>query len=96
MPGHCTPLLRSFIWKQSLCAIFRYWENENYNDDKIDLNIFISIAKNINSNFFTMDIAKAKNGKWYIIELGDGQVSGLPSQKDSSEFYINLAGKSTT
>jgi hypothetical protein len=87
---------RLFFYKNELLSIFNYWENENYNDDKIDLNIFISIAKNIKSNFFTMDIAKAKNGKWYIIELGDGQVSGLPSQNDSIEFYKNLAGKSTT
>jgi len=36
------------------------------------------VAKKINSRFFAMDIAKVENGGWTIIELGDGQVSGLP------------------
>lgn len=29
------------------------------------------------SNFFTVDIAKKANGEWIIMELEDGQVSGL-------------------
>jgi hypothetical protein len=38
-----------------------------------------------------MDIAKVeKNGDWVIIELGDGQVSGLPDNADLYEFYNRL------
>jgi hypothetical protein len=29
-----------------------------------------------------MDIAKKENGDWIILELGDGQVSGLPDNAD--------------
>jgi hypothetical protein len=34
-----------------------------------------------------MDIAKTKNGEWIIIELGDGQVAGLPDKVDKLQFY---------
>jgi hypothetical protein len=52
-----------------------------------DLN---EVAKKINCRFFTMDIAKVENGSWVIIELGDGQVSGLPDNADLYEFYYRL------
>ena len=48
------------------------------------------VAKTIESNFFTMDIAKKENGEWIIMELGDGQVSGLPDNADTDIFYCNL------
>jgi hypothetical protein len=38
-----------------------------------------------------MDIACTAAGEWIVIELGDGQVSGLPSTIDPNEFYPRLA-----
>ena len=35
-------------------------------------------------------IAKKENGEWIIMELGDGQVSGLPDNADTDIFYYNL------
>jgi hypothetical protein len=37
-----------------------------------------------------MDIAKTAEGRWIIIELGDGGVSGLPEQTDVRAFYERL------
>ncbi len=37
-----------------------------------------------------MNVAKKKNGDWIIMELGDGQVAGLPDNADKSEFYNKL------
>lgn len=34
-----------------------------------------------------MDIAQKKDGKWIIMELGDGQVSGLPDNANKIFFY---------
>jgi len=48
------------------------------------LESFIDLAKGIASQFFTMDIAKTTSGEWTVIEVGDGQVSGLPS---NAQFY---------
>jgi hypothetical protein len=69
---------------------FYYWDEGDYGELKPDLTPFAEAAKKINSRFFTMDIAKVENGDWVIIELGDGQVSGLPDNADLYEFYNRL------
>jgi len=51
---------------------------------------FINIAKTIDSNFFTMDVAKKENGNWIIMELGDGQVAGLPENASANYYYNKL------
>jgi hypothetical protein len=43
------------------------------------------------SRFFTMDLARRRDGEWVIIELGDGQVAGLPSGSDAEGIYEALA-----
>ena len=37
-----------------------------------------------------MDVAHMKGGDWIIVELGDGQVAGLPGSADASSFYRRL------
>ena len=39
-------------------------------------------------------IAKEKDGKWIIVELGNGQVAGLPDNADKKLFYQNLKDSS--
>lgn len=51
------------------------------------------IAKKVNSNLFTIDIAELENGTWTILEMGDGQVSGLPLIGDAIAFYNKLQTK---
>jgi len=46
----------------------------------------------ISSHFFSMDVAQTASGEWIVIELGDGQVSGLPPQMDAKAFYHALQG----
>ncbi|MDE7325100.1 MAG: ATP-grasp domain-containing protein [Lachnospiraceae bacterium] len=43
-------------------------------------------VKKLKSNFVTMDIARREDGKLIIMELGDGQVSGLLQIK-AADFY---------
>lgn len=40
-------------------------------------------------NFFVMDIAKTESGNWLVVELNDGQMSGL-SENDPEVLYKNL------
>jgi hypothetical protein len=40
-------------------------------------------------NFFVMDIAKTQSGDWIVVELNDGQMSGL-SENDPNVLYKNL------
>jgi hypothetical protein len=81
---------RLFFCNKKLVGIYDYWEEGDYKFPKPDTAEFEEIAKQIESNFFSMDIARQKNGEFIIIELGDGQVAGLPDKANRNEFYRQL------
>lgn len=81
---------RLFFCYKKLIGIYDYWEEGEYKLSKPDITEFEEIAKQVESNFFSMDIARQKNGELIIIELGDGQVAGLPDKTDRNEFYKQL------
>lgn len=43
-----------------------------------DLSPFATVGASIPSPCFTMDLAQSDEGRWFILELGDGQVAGRP------------------
>ena len=51
------------------------------------MEVFEALAKSIPSRLFSMDIARGVDGRWWVIELGDGQVAGLPPNVEASQFY---------
>jgi len=51
---------------------------------------FDGVASSITSPFFSMDVALTDTGDWIIVELGDGQVAGLPDSLEPSTFYQSL------
>lgn len=81
---------RLFFCNKKLVGIYDYWEEGEYKLSKPDTTEFEEIAERVESNFFSMDIARQKNGEFIIIELGDGQVAGLPDKTDRHEFYKRL------
>jgi ATP-grasp domain, R2K clade family 3 len=85
-----TKEFRVFIKNKKIISLFKYWDEGEYDDSLPDLDVFSSEINNVKSNFFTMDIAKTKQGGWLIVELGDGQVSGLPDNADKKAFYKAL------
>lgn len=44
----------------------------------------------LNSLFYTIDVAELADGSWKIIEAGDGQVSGLADGQDYEAFFRSL------
>ena len=42
-----------------------------------------------NVSFFVIDVAKTESGNWIVVELNDGQCSGL-SENNPEELYSNL------
>lgn len=78
---------RLFFYQNELLCVFDYWEEGEYQFEHPHIKAFEQIAKTIESNFFTMDIAKDTNGNFIIIELGDGQVSGIPEKGDKNLIY---------
>lgn len=81
---------RLFFFNKKLIDIYDYWEEGEYKLPKPNTIEFEKIADQVESNFFSMDIARQKNGELIIIELGDGQVSGLPDRADISKFYKQM------
>ena len=64
-----------------------YWDEGDYAGVQPPLEEFSGWAERVKSRFFTMDVAKRRDGDWLIVELGDGQVAGLPENADVDEFY---------
>lgn len=81
--------LRLFIFNYKVVCTIGYWDGKDMNEYPEFVDQILHEFKNIKSNFFTVDIAKKSNGEWIIMELGDGQVSGL-QEYDIKNFYIKL------
>jgi hypothetical protein len=52
---------------------------------------FAELARRVPSRFFSLDLAERQAGGWIAVELGDGQVAGLPPRLDPVRFYRALA-----
>lgn len=71
-----------------LCT--EYWEVGDYRGEPPPAERFTALAAGVRSRFFSMDVAKRKGGDWMVVELGDGQVAGLPGKADIEAFYRGL------
>jgi hypothetical protein len=73
----------------------RYWGDLTTFDAPLPWAELTPIAERIPSRFFTMDVAFLADGGWTIVELGDGQVAGLPSAELAPEFFQRLTLETT-
>jgi hypothetical protein len=67
-----------------------YWDEAVYDVAEPPLDTLAGVAASVRSRFFSMDVARRRDGGWMIVELGDGQVSGLPRESDADRFYEAL------
>jgi hypothetical protein len=74
---------------------FPYWSDVGQTGDGPPPETFDAVVAKVRSRFFTMDVAKRKGGDWMIVELGDGQVAGLPDEKATTQFYGRLRERSS-
>lgn len=81
---------RMFILDGKPLLILNYWDEGDYGEVLPDLSNFLQVAEKIKSRFFSMDIAVKEGGEPVIIELGDGQVAGLPEKADIMDFYKKI------
>ncbi|GAB1157714.1 ATP-grasp domain-containing protein [Paenibacillus illinoisensis] len=82
--------VRVFVLDGKPVYISNYWDEGQDVAFKEVLGSFGDIIGAIQSRFFTMDFAKQEGGPWIILELGDGQVAGLPDYADALGFYEHL------
>lgn len=81
---------RLFVLDGSVVIQSPYWDRELLSEPP-PLEQFNEVLKQVKSRFFSGDVAKTVDGRWLIVELGDGQVSGLPDQCNVAAFYNALA-----
>lgn len=78
---------RVFVFAGRIMIIDDYWQADkkvSFYDEEMQW--IKSVIKRLKSNFVTMDLARREDGGLIIMELGDGQVSGLQQIKPS-DFY---------
>lgn len=85
-----TEEFRAFVLDGRLMAVMKYWDEVNYPVDETRFDSLLNLVASVPSNFFTVDFARLETGEWMIVELGDGQVAGLPDNMDPKEFYTAL------
>ncbi len=51
---------------------------------------FVEKFRGLKSHFYTVDFAELEDSKWIVIEVGDGQVSGLSPDQYIFKFYDEL------
>jgi hypothetical protein len=53
--------------------------------------LMAQVAVNVPSLFASADFGVDKSGRWWLLEVGDGQVSGLPEPQAASQVFAALA-----
>jgi hypothetical protein len=85
---------RCFFYKDELLSYGFYWTNSEFRAGITDAGL--KVAKQAASilkdrvAFFVVDIAEDVDGNWWVIEVNDGQMSGL-SDNDPQTLYRHLA-----
>jgi len=51
---------------------------------------FVDKFSSLPSNYYTVDFAELHDGSWIIIEVGDGQVSGLSQNQWPFKYYDDM------
>lgn len=97
-----TKEFRCFVLDGQVLTKAFYWSN--YLDDIEQLTGELPDPKDIpaqflqtvidqvgkNARFYVIDVAQTEEGEWIVIELNDGQMSGL-SMTDPDELYMKMA-----
>jgi hypothetical protein len=52
-----------------------------------DFSQFEKYAERFASEFLTIDVGKSTDGRWLILDVGDGGVSGIPPRVSAERFY---------
>jgi hypothetical protein len=88
---------RLFYYKDKLLSKGYYWsiadeeiiKNAEWKSDAQKLLDKIVPIVSQHVNFYVLDIAETAKGDWILIEINDGQMSGL-SENSADELYSNL------
>lgn len=78
-----------FLWGKPLLTAPR-WTDVVYPAVHVPLVDFLSVANEVRSPFFALDVARTPAGDWVILDLGDGQVAEVPGVEARRRFFERL------
>jgi hypothetical protein len=81
---------RCFVLDGAVLSTSAYWDEGEYAERMPPSDLFADVLTQVQSRFFTLDIAQRTDGAWMIVELGDAQVAGLPETLDVAQFYRGM------
>lgn len=89
---------RLFWYRDTLLSKSYYWTNASewaqacavLAPDGLDLAHRAAEITKDHAAFYVMDIAETEDGRWILIEMNEGQMSGIPIER-ADELYSNLA-----
>ncbi len=85
---------RVFIVDGAVAAWGEYWAGAVHDDSAPPpLKRLVTWVQNITSRFFSVDVAQTDTGEWFVIEIGDGQVTGIPDTADARSLLQTLLGR---
>lgn len=96
---------RIFVYKEQILSVGFYWSSHTeeildrgikINSAEIPMDFINKVIHKIRNtelceppDYYVIDVAKTDSGEWIVVELNDGQMSGL-SDNDPEELYKNL------
>lgn len=82
--------VRGFFMRGAPLLVLPYW-GQPAPDGALDLpDNLLARAAGVPSAFFTLDVARREDGSYLIVELGDGQVAGLPERVSPGVLFAGL------
>lgn len=87
---------RCFMYRDQVLSVGFYWssvlEDIEYRPDNsiVPTDLLAEVAERVDCPAYVVDLARDANGRWWVVELNDLQMSGL-SECDPDEMYGNLA-----
>lgn len=86
--GENTNEWRVFYLKGNILSVSR---NSGQKDFAAEVpKSFVEKYRNLPSPFYTVDYGELSDGSWKILEVGDGQVSGLSDNQDAKAFFRGI------
>ncbi|MFP2925046.1 ATP-grasp domain-containing protein [Pyxidicoccus sp. 3LG] len=84
---------RVFVLGGRPLLVTPYWDDVDGMEAGPVVEAFAEAFAHVRSPFFTADVAQRKDGTWTLIEIGDGQVSGLPERANLHTFFSELKSR---
>lgn len=83
--------VRVFACQRRILAVMPYWAEASEANIEVPRATLDALVARIGDSFVTLDLACTRSGDWIVMEIGDGQVSGLPRPADAESLYAALA-----